>query len=100
MGRKYNAAMETIIRDVRDIDAADRRALEHVIGRELAENQKVIFQVVPAPIVPLTLDDERKSATPGQLPEWCNFLAGLSDEEAEEVDSLIRQRANLTRPNY
>jgi len=26
-------------------------------------------------------------------------LDGLSDEEADEVESIIRQRANLTRPN-
>jgi peroxiredoxin len=95
----YNAAMETIIRDVREIDIADRHVLEHVIGRELAENQKVIFQVVPASVVPTDPASGQTPCAPGQLPEWCNFLAGLSDEEADEVESVIRQRANLTRPN-
>jgi hypothetical protein len=88
---------ETIIRQVRDIDAADRRALEHVIGRQLSENQKVIFQVVSLggqPEAPATHD----GASPGQLPAWCNVFDGMSDREIEDVDRVIRERANLTRP--
>ena len=36
-------AMEKVIRDVADIDAADRQALAHVIGKHLAEHQQVII---------------------------------------------------------
>ena len=38
--------MESIIRNVRDIDSADREALEHVVGSALRENQQLIIQVV------------------------------------------------------
>jgi hypothetical protein len=63
----YNADMETITRHVRDIDAADRQALEHVIGRELSEDQEVIFQVVPF-IDQSTENHGQESPAPGQLP--------------------------------
>lgn len=38
----YNPSMETITRNVRDIDANERLALERVLGRPLHENQQVI----------------------------------------------------------
>jgi hypothetical protein len=33
--------MPDIVRNVRDIDTADRRALEHVLGQHLAEDQQL-----------------------------------------------------------
>ena len=38
--------MDKIIRDVREIDRADRQALGHVIGQSLRENQQVIINVL------------------------------------------------------
>ena len=38
--------MEAIIRNVRDIEASERHMLEHVVGRQLKENQQVIIQIV------------------------------------------------------
>jgi hypothetical protein len=90
--------METIVRQVADIEAPDRRAIEHVIGRRLSDDQKVIFQIAPAAIGHGAAAGP-PSPEPGHLPEWCNYLDGLSDEEADEVESIIRQRANLTRPS-
>ena len=40
--------MDSITRDVADIDAHDREALEHVIGHSLADDQRVIISVAPA----------------------------------------------------
>ncbi len=89
--------METIVREVRDLKAPDRQAIEHVIGRTLSEDQKVIFQVVPASVGPAAAGGQPTPA-PGQLPEWCNVFDGLTDDEIEAVDKVIRQRAKLTRP--
>jgi len=79
--------MEEIIRNVRDIDAADREALEHVVGRELRENQRVIINVV-------NLDVEApppQQPGPGTagLPDWCNVYEGLTDEEIDEIEQSI-----------
>ncbi|WP_254507974.1 hypothetical protein [Anatilimnocola floriformis] len=38
--------MESITRNVNEIDPADRQALEHVIGQHLSTDQQVIISVV------------------------------------------------------
>lgn len=80
--------MEAVIRKVRDIEADERRALEHVIGQQLTENQQIIIQVVD-------LGNSRSD----QLPEWCNVYEGLTEQEIDELESVIRERADLARPS-
>ena len=93
--------METVIRNVGDIDAQDRQALEHVLGRSLRENQQLVIQVVNLHDKPTT---PAQPVAPGQnaaakLPEWCNVYAGLSDEEIADLEKIILTRADLTRPS-
>lgn len=78
--------------DVVSLDAAHRRALEEVVGRELAENQRLTISVsdIAAP------SDTPKRAQ--SLKDWTGVYEGLSDEEIDEVDTIIKTRANLTRP--
>jgi len=38
--------MESIIRNVKDIEGDDRRSLEHVVGQPLRDNQQVIIKVM------------------------------------------------------
>lgn len=89
--------MESIVRDVRDIDNSDRRALEHVVGQTLRNNQRLVIQIVsveqsdpakPAPAIPSSA-----------LPDWCNVYAGLSEAEIAEVEKIAVARADLTRPS-
>jgi tRNA(fMet)-specific endonuclease VapC len=89
--------MESIIRNVRDIETSERQVLEHVLGQKLRENQQVIIQVVTPPTESRERDVAANAPAPPRLPEWCNVFAGLSDEELAEVDAVIRQRADLTR---
>ena len=89
----YAEFMDTIIRDVRDIELENRNALEHVLGHKLNENQRVIIQVVSP-----TKEVAVENGTDGtRLPDWCDVFAGLSDEEIAEIESVIRQRSDLTR---
>jgi len=88
--------METIIRHVRDIDTDERRVLEHVIGQQLHENQKVIIQVVTLSCQPA---EEQGAAQPGKLPEWCNVYDGLTGAQIADVEEVILQRSDLTRPS-
>lgn len=79
--------METLVRNVRDLDHADRSALERVVGHELEESQQVIVNIVDlGPQTPETA-----------TPPWGNIYDGLSDEEIDRLDTAIRQRANLSR---
>jgi hypothetical protein len=89
--------MEPVVRNVRDITAADRRALEHVLGRPLGEDQQVVLQVV-APAKPSATEAGDRAAS-DRLPDWCNVYAGLSDEQVEAVETAIRRRSDLTRPS-
>jgi hypothetical protein len=89
-----NEAMEKFIRDVAEIDQADRRAIEHLIGKHLAEHQQVIISVVN--LDPASPDESAVPAT-GDMPAWRNIYEGLGDEEIDRLDRAIRQRANVTR---
>jgi hypothetical protein len=82
--------MESITRNVAEIDSADRRAIEHLIGKDLTEHQQVIISVV-------TLPDE--PAIPGSdgVPDWWKVYEGMDDEEVDRLDQAIRQRAEPTR---
>ena len=85
--------METISRNVRDIETADRRVLEHVFGTPLDENQRVIINVVNIHVTPAAT----VSATEAELPEWCDVYAGLSEEEVDLLDQATKRRLDLSR---
>ncbi len=91
--------METIIRHVRDIDTAERHVLEHVIGQQLKENQKVIIQVVTLGTQPVAGPAEEATVQSGTLPEWCNVFEGLTEKQLADVEAVILERSNLTRPS-
>jgi len=83
--------MESLVRNVRDLDHIDRSALERVVGHELQETQQVIVNIV-------NIEPGANDASPnGTRPPWTGIYDGLSDEEIDRLDSAIRQRANLTR---
>ncbi len=88
--------METVIRNVRDIDSRERQALEQVLGQHLKDNQKIIIQVVTLQSEPN--ENEGTVQTSGaQLPDWCNVFAGLNDEQVAEIEEVMRQRPDLSR---
>jgi hypothetical protein len=77
--------------DVSSLDGPHRRALEEVLGHQLAVNQRLTISVTE--VVPLP-----QSAKPMQsLDDWTNVYQGLSDAEIEEIDKIAKTRANLTR---
>ena len=82
--------MSDIIRDVRDIEASDRQALEHVLGMRLHEHQKIIISVLNVeartPAEPGTTPSAAKSTG---LPAWCNVYEGMSDDEVADVEAAF-----------
>lgn len=87
--------METVSRNVKDLEFSDRRALENVIGSPLGENQVVVIRVEtagaesPTTTVPPVVEQ--------QVPDWWKIYDGLDDQEIDRLDQAIRGRADLTR---
>ena len=87
--------MENIVCNVRDIDAGDRNALEHVVGQALRDNQRLIIQIAEVDVsreAPAADSHSRQT-----LADWTNVYEGLSDVEVEAIDQTVKTRANLTR---
>ena len=82
--------MDSVKRSVKDIDTADRRALEHVIGQHLSENQQVVIQIVNVDVASRDMPASNpQGVEPPTLPAWCNIYEGLSDAEIDDIDSSI-----------
>jgi hypothetical protein len=88
--------METIVRNVRDLQDNERSAAEQLVGHSVRENQRLIIQVTDIDLAGPEHKGETTQAG-AEIPEWWNIYEGLSDEEVEKLDKAIRQRANLTR---
>ena len=86
--------MESIIKNVRDISLSDKLALEHVSGRQLAENQQAIILICSLDLQNEPAVTETESAH--GLPDWCNVYAGLTDRQVAEIEQVVLQR-DLTR---
>jgi hypothetical protein len=92
--------MDTIVRNVGDIDAGDRQALEHVLGQRLQQNQQLVIRVINLHGT-LATHGESTGCAQGSstLPDWCDVYGGLSDEEIADLEKTILTRADLTRPS-
>jgi hypothetical protein len=78
--------------DVASLDPAHRQAMEDVLGLQLQTNQRLIIQVA-------TLDlTEPQNEASNVMDLVTHFYDGVDANEVEEIDSLIKTRANLTRP--
>lgn len=77
--------------DVANLDVPHRRALEDVIGRELASSQRLIISVIE---VDVTYDESTAAQT---IDDWKQVYEGLSDREIQAIDEIVRLRADLTR---
>lgn len=86
--------METVVRNIVDLNGTDRSAAERLVGHALRENQQLVIRVVNL----VNRQDDEGGANDA-LPEWCNVYAGLSDEEIERLERAISRRLDLTRPN-
>jgi hypothetical protein len=77
--------METLVRNVRDLDQSDRSALERLVGHQLRESQRLVIQVMSVSV------EEPAGAQPAgdELPAWCNVYEGLSDTEIDDLDAAI-----------
>lgn len=86
--------MEAVTRNVRDLDESDRSVMERVFGHQLRETQTIVLNLVN---IDRNVTDPVSSGPMPDVPDYWKIYEGLSDEEIDKLDSVIRQRANLTR---
>lgn len=89
---------KTIVRDVRDIDRGDRRAIEHALGETLRDDQRLVVRLVPLP-EPAGTEPSRVAAQDAYagLPDWCDVFQGLTNDQIAEVERTTGRRLDLTR---
>jgi hypothetical protein len=87
--------MERVECNVRDIEAEDRHALEHVVGQALRDNQRLIIQITEVDVGREVSGNGHQQ--PQTLADWTKVYEGLTDEQIEAIDEIIKKRANLTR---
>jgi len=80
--------METVFHNVRDLSADERSVAERLVGHSLAEEQKIVIQVVDSPEV---------SGEESPLPPWFNVYEGLTEEQIDTLEKAISRRLNLSR---
>jgi hypothetical protein len=91
--------MEAIVRKVQDIGERERHVLESVLGQKLRVTQQVIIQVVTFGSEAAPTPEKAPTPAKEELPDWCNVYEGLTDDEIADLESVILERASLTRPS-
>lgn len=91
--------MDTITRNVGDLNVPDRQALEHILGRPLFANQQLVIAVIETSTPGTHEKHSANHAAHGEpaLPEWCDVYAGLTDQEIAELEQVILRRADFSR---
>lgn len=86
--------MQTVVRSVTDLNRSDRSVLERVVGHALGDDQRLVIQVM---VSEAPTSAPQPSAGIPDLPDWADVCQGLSEEEIDELDAAIRERARLDR---
>lgn len=93
-GRGKLSGMETITRQVGEMQAHERSAAELLLGHRLRGHEQLILQVLELDVTEPPKEDSRPAQT---IEDWIHVYDGLSDEEIEKIDAIANTRANLTR---
>lgn len=87
--------MESIIRNVKDIEADERQVYEHVLGQPLHDNQLVIVRVINPGVEPEPAVRDQALAEAAEIAREGRASAaaqGVSEEEAGQIiDEAIRE---------
>jgi hypothetical protein len=87
----YNARVDAIIRNVKDIAADHRHWLESALGRQLTENQQVIIHVVDVGVEP-DADARAQALEEAAAIGRCGRAnAAVEAVSEEEVDAAIEE---------
>ena len=85
--------METVTRNVSDLDQSERSVFERVVGHQLRETQRIILNVVNVDL----RDPEGAPVEPfPDVPDHWKIYEGMTEQEIDDLDLSIT-RCNLTR---
>jgi hypothetical protein len=88
-------AMSTVAFNVSDFSPDERRVVESIVGRALRDDEAITVGVSATA-------QRRSDAASGRgkssaLPDYYHVYEGLSDDEIARIESVVLQRANMTR---
>jgi len=79
--------METISRNITDLPAAERIAIERFLGTQLTDNQRIIVQVMDVGV------DAAGNGTSQRTAADYAILADLDDADADRLTNAMLQRS-------
>jgi hypothetical protein len=83
--------METI-KSLNEIDPQDLSVVERLFGRRLETTTGAVLVLrIPNPL------PEENGADSNELPDWCNVLEGMSDEDRYEFRAILNAPVRLTQ---
>ena len=97
--------METSSNNIRDLQPEQREAAEKLLGRSLANFQKVVVKVFEDENdIVVRFFGGKQRETPEQpqgnwsVPACFNVLTDLTDEERTDYDAVVSEPVKLSRP--
>lgn len=93
MGSWYTRSMKTLVKSVKDMEAAERSTIERIVGERLEDNQRLFIRITDD--LQNAVNSKVNGKVESELPEWCNIYEGLSTHEVEKLsDSIMRVVSN------
>jgi len=89
--------MDSITRNVKDIEADDRRSLEHVVGQQLRDNQEVVIRVIDLDLVSDEQVRRQTLARAAEIARQGRANAAASGATSEEIDADIDEAIREVR---
>ena len=90
--------MESIVRNVKDLDTAERQVYETALGQQLRENQQIVIRVLTPDAVPS--EETRRSALQraSEIAQQGRSNAAAQGVGEEEIDAALDEATQHVRP--
>lgn len=91
--------MESIVRSVREIEAAERQVYETVLGQHLEENQQIVIRVLTPGVVPPEKTRREALARADAIAGQGRANAAAQRMSDDELDAVIDEAITHVRSN-
>ncbi len=90
--------MEPLLRNINDIESADRQALEHLLGRPLSADQQVFIMAFTSGETPDAATREQARSRLQETLAATEQHASDAQVTAEEADAAVEEAMQHVRP--
>lgn len=87
--QSYNRVMESVIRNVKDIEGSERQYLESALGRKLQDNQQVVIRVINLNVEPPARFRDQALSDASDIARQGRSNAAAEGVTAEEAGTAI-----------